>query len=76
MLEPVGVAGLVAAQPVLVEGVVARDVGVGAGGVGVPDVDGRALDGRAVMVGVEDLQAQRERHAGLDRAVAAVGPDV
>ena len=46
--EPVGIARLVAAQPVLAGGVVRRLVGVEPRRVGVPDVDGHALDRRAV----------------------------
>ena len=70
---PARVRGLVAAQPPLAAGPVRRLVGVLAGGVAVPDVDGRALHRRAVVVGVEHEHRQHELRAVLALAdVAAV----
>jgi len=64
-----------AAQPAAA---VAGDAGVGAGGVGVPDLDGGVLD-RAARRRVHDGEPQRERDAlapGADVAPVQVEVDV
>jgi hypothetical protein len=72
----VGVGDLHAAQVPLARRAFADDVGVRAGSIRVPDVDGGARDRRAVAVGAHDDHREADRRAGLDASVTRIGADV
>src|SRR5947209_13176843 len=75
--RPVGVGRLEAAEELLADRVVGRDVGVDAAGVAVPDVHRGAREGGAAG-GAEagDPEGELEGGAGRGRAVGRVGADV